>query len=327
MVIKPAIAAVCLALCAPCAAQAGPLHDAAKAGDIAQIEKLLVEGADINESSLATPLYFAINSQHAEAAQLLIERGADVNARSTLGMPLHAAANKGMTAIASLLLERGADPNALWQQLTALHIAAASGRIEVVRVLLDHGADINARWQQLTALHLAAGYGRIEVVRVLLDHGADVNAVAMYDQSALHLAVKNGHAEIAKLLIERGTKAPPVQKITSLLASADPAKGELVAAPCRGCHSIDREAKIIDGPPLYNIVGRSRASIEEYRYSAALKAAGGTWTYDALNSYIAQPAWTIPGVSMNFPGIPEPQDRANLIAYLRTLSDQPAPLP
>src|SRR5262245_28294311 len=117
MVSKPAIAAMCLALCAPFAAQAGPLHDAAKAGDIAQIEKLLLEGAAINESSLATPLFFAIRGQHAQAAQLLIERGADVNAQSTWGTPLHAAATKGMTATASLLLERGADPNARWQEL------------------------------------------------------------------------------------------------------------------------------------------------------------------------------------------------------------------
>jgi cytochrome c len=108
------IAIACLVVCLPGLAEAGPLHDAAKAGDVVQIQLLLDQGADINESSgTAPPLYFAINLQHAEAAELLIERGADVNARSTWGMPLHAAATKGMATIATLLLEHGADPNAV----------------------------------------------------------------------------------------------------------------------------------------------------------------------------------------------------------------------
>ena len=71
------------------------------AGDVAQIELLLSQGADINEqSSSRTPLYVAINTQHVEAAEVLIVRGADVNAASAWGTPLHAAAAKGLTSIA-----------------------------------------------------------------------------------------------------------------------------------------------------------------------------------------------------------------------------------
>ena len=115
--------------------------------------------------------------------------------------------------------------------------------------------------------------------------------------------------------------------VTPLLASADPARGKAVAQQCTRCHSVDREAKTIDGPPLWDIVSRRKASIRDYKYTPALKAVGGTWTYDALNAYIAQPAWTVPGVGMKMAGVPSPQDRANLIAYLRTLSDSPVPLP
>ena len=115
--------------------------------------------------------------------------------------------------------------------------------------------------------------------------------------------------------------------VAPLLASAEPAQGKAVAQQCTPCHSVDREAKTIDGPPLWDIVGRRKASIRDYKYTPALKAVGGTWTYDALNAYIAQPAWTVPGVGMKMAGVPSPQDRANLIAYLRTLSDSPVLLP
>jgi cytochrome c len=280
----------------PIGAVAGPLHDAAKAGDVAQIKALLDQGADINENpGTATPLYFAINTQHADAAKLLIERGADVNARSTWGTPLHAAASKGMTEIATLLLDRGADPNALWNTLTPLHMAAKAGQLDVTRVLLDRGADINA----LTAA----------------------------DEPALHYAIGFRHADVADLLRERATPTPRAQTVDPLLATADVEHGFKIAVPCRGCHSVDRESKRNHGPPLWDIVGRRKASYVGFRYSEAMKALSGSWTYAELNDYLAHPAWTVPGIDMKMAGIHDLKDRADLIAYLRTLSDHPAPLP
>jgi cytochrome c len=278
-------------------ATAGPLLDAARAGDIEQIKQLLATGADINESAgVGTALWYAIKEDHPETAVFLIQHGADVNAHTPWGTPLHAAAAEGLEVVAQSLLERGADPN-------------ARGKANQ------------------TPLHVAAGAGHIEVVRLLLDHGADVNAAAMFNQPALHFAVMNGHFEVADLLRQRGTKAPPVADITALLSSADPARGKIVAQQCTACHRMDREGQTLNGPPLWNIVNRRKASFEDYQYTPALKALGGTWTFDALNLYIAQPAWTVPGIGMKMEGVPSPQGRADLIAYLRTLSDSPVPLP
>jgi cytochrome c len=296
MCFRLAIAVACLTLCMLNPARAGPLHDAAKAGDVAQIELLLSQGADINQSTgLATPLYYAVKGEHEEAAWVLVERGADVNAPSTWGAPLHAAASNGLTSI--------------------------------VILLLDHSADPNVRWKQLTPLHIAALNGRVEIARILLDRGADINALSDLDEPALHFAMVKGHAEVAALLRERGAKAPQAEGIETLLASADPVHGLEVALPCRNCHSVDREGKTINGPTLWGIVDRPKASVAGYRYSDALRALGGTWAYAELNDYIAHPAWTVPGIAMKMGGIHDPKDRADLIAFLRTLSDDPAPLP
>jgi cytochrome c len=295
MVLKSSLALICLALLAPTAARAGPLHDAAKDGDVAQIELLLSQGADINQGVLGTPLYFAIDADHAEAAKLLIERGADVNKQSTLGAPLHAASARGMTY--------------------------------TVALLLDRGADLHLQWQQMTPLHIAARNGRLEVVRLLLDRGADINATTGLDEPALHFAVFFEHQDVADLLRERGTKVPPIEDVMPLLATADLSRGFEVALRCRNCHSVDREAKVKDGPPLWGIVGRKKASYENFKYSPTLKAMTGDWTYADLNDYIAHPAFAAPGLAMKMAGIHEIADRAALIAFLRTLSDNPTPLP
>jgi cytochrome c len=275
---------------------AAPLHDAAKEGDVEKIEELLAQGADINESSaLATPLHFAIQRGHAKAAELLIKRGANVNATSTWGTPLHS--------------------------------AAAAGLIDIARLLLERGADVNANWKGNVPLHIAARTGRTEIVLLLLDHGANINALTVHDEPALHLAIIQGHGDTADLLRQRGTRAAVAEEITELLASSDLAHGKQLALRCGGCHSMDQSGKVKKGPPLWDVVGRPKASFPKFAYSPAIKAAGGEWTYEALNNFLAYPAWTIPGTSMFLQGMHNPRDRADLISFLRTLSNNPAALP
>ena len=84
------------------------------------------------------------------------------------------------------------------------------------------------------------------------------------------------------------------------------------------------------GPVLWNVVERPKGSIDGFNYSAALKeraAKGEKWTYENLDAFIENPKAYMPGTAMGFAGLGDPMKRAEIIAYLRTLSDNPAPLP
>ena len=81
------------------------------------------------------------------------------------------------------------------------------------------------------------------------------------------------------------------------------------------------------GPDLYGVVGRPVASVAGFNYTAALKAKGGTWTFDALNKWLTDPRADVPGTAMTFAGLPNEKQRADVIAYLNTLSKNPLPLP
>jgi cytochrome c len=121
--------------------------------------------------------------------------------------------------------------------------------------------------------------------------------------------------------------APQTPVIALLLAKADPAKGEKLARKCEICHSLKEGGASRAGPELYNIVGRKIASIPGFAYSRALKAGDGKWTYEKLDVWLQNPHEASPSSKMTFAGMPAPQDRADLIAFLRTLSANPAPLP
>ena len=274
------------------------MHDAAKEGDLALITKLLDEGADINQrSAIATPLFFAVQEKQLEAVKLLLQRGADVEGKSLGG--------------------------------TALQGAARSGSIDFVRELLDHGADPKATFKTgVNSLHLAAIGGHLEVVRLLLKHGADVNSVDDFVQPAIHFATLHNHADVAQLLLEHGSKAPAIEAIGELVRTANPDHGKELTKQCMHCHILEKGGKIKVGPPLWNIVGRDKASFAEFKYSDALKSASGKWTYVDLNRFIANPGWEFPGTAMTVErALDSASDRADLIGYLRTLSDKPVPLP
>lgn len=127
---------------------------------------------------------------------------------------------------------------------------------------------------------------------------------------------------------EAAPAAEELPPVGPLLASADPAKGEQLVKACAACHSFDKGGANKVGPALWDIVNSNRARLGEgFAYSAAMKGAGGTWTYDNLNTFLAKPRQAVPGTKMAFAGMAKPEDRAAVIAYLRTLSDSPAPLP
>jgi ankyrin repeat protein len=152
-------------------------------------------------------LIWAAGFGHPGAVKLLLESGADINARNNDGeTPLMVASLLGHVDIVKLLLAKGADVDAMHKRgMTALMRASFEGHVEVVRVLVDHGADVNVEGM-IPALSLACEMGRTKVVKLLLEKGADVNAKDHWGNTALVLASKKGHGQIVELLKAHGAK-------------------------------------------------------------------------------------------------------------------------
>lgn len=123
-------------------------------------------------------------------------------------------------------------------------------------------------------------------------------------------------------------KATP---IATLLASADAAAGETVFKKCASCHTSEKGGPNKVGPNLWDVVNRPVASHEGFSYSAGMTTFSEgqkvVWDYDHLSFFLEAPKKHVPGTAMGFAGLKKDDERANLIAYLRTLSDNPAPLP
>ena len=94
---------------------------------------------------------------------------------------------------------------------------------------------------------------------------------------------------------------------------------------CFTCHTIDKGGANKVGPNQWNIVGRKKGTHEGFSYSSALKEKGGEWTYEDINHMIFKPQSFVRGTKMAFAGLPKEQDRADVIAYLRTMHDDPKP--
>lgn len=149
---------------------------------------------------------------------------------------------------------------------------------------------------------------------------------------AAHAPEKPGYIIEAAETGGAGVPGPAEEQepIAVLLASADIAAGETAFRKCSACHTVDNGGANRVGPNLWNIVNRPIASHEGFSYSGALRAfaeGGEVWDYEHLSGFIFAPRAYVPGTAMAFGGIKNRQEEANLIAYLRTLSDNPAPLP
>jgi cytochrome c len=111
------------------------------------------------------------------------------------------------------------------------------------------------------------------------------------------------------------------------LEEANAEKGQKVARKCAACHTFEAGGPNRVGPNLHGIVGRPVASHEGFSYSSSLKEKGGSWTYEALDQFVEAPRKAVPGTAMAFAGIRIPDDRADLIAYLKSISPDAPPLP
>ncbi len=115
--------------------------------------------------------------------------------------------------------------------------------------------------------------------------------------------------------------------IQALLASADLARGQKLTKACAACHSFDKGGSNGLGPNLWGVVGAAKAHHAGFSYSSALQEKGGKWDYDSLNHFLYKPKAYVSGTKMSYAGLKKTEDRAAVIAYLRSLSDAPIALP
>ena len=118
-----------------------------------------------------------------------------------------------------------------------------------------------------------------------------------------------------------------VESISLLLAGASLEQGEKIFKKCGACHNYKKDSKSKIGPNLWNLINRQKASVSGFTYSKALSDYGGKWTFEELNGFIYKPKEYISGTKMNFAGLNNVEDRADLILWLRQYSDNPVPLP
>ncbi len=123
-------------------------------------------------------------------------------------------------------------------------------------------------------------------------------------------------------------KVAMAEPVLALIAAADVARGEKISKACAACHSFTKGGPNGVGPNLYNVVGGPKNHAAGFAYSGTLQNHGGpTWTYAELNKFLWKPKAYDPETKMNFIGIKKPEDRAALLAWLRTMADSPKAIP
>ena len=120
----------------------------------------------------------------------------------------------------------------------------------------------------------------------------------------------------------------PAISLGTLLASADATKGAAGAKACAACHDFTKGGPNKTGPNLWDVVDRSIGAHEGFAYSDGMKARSAEkWSYENLNNFIRDPKTATPKTKMGFAGVKKDQARADIIAYLASLSDAPKPFP
>jgi cytochrome c len=121
--------------------------------------------------------------------------------------------------------------------------------------------------------------------------------------------------------------AAAAQPIEVYLAKADAAKGQQVFNKCTACHNADKGGANQMGPNLWGVLGEPIGKGKGFAFSTALSGKGGNWDWHSLDAWLTSPKGFAPGTKMTFAGLGNPQDRADVMAFLNSKSDAPKPLP
>jgi ankyrin repeat protein len=185
---------------------------AAAEGNIEAVKQHIAAGTDVGAKTLGeTPLHWVSTK---EVAELLIDNGADVNMKNSVGLtPLDWAVVEDSTEIADLLRKHGGKRGKWFKAGESIYIAAKVGHIEAVKQHIAAGTDVNAKDEEgLTPLYFAAGYGYKEIVELLIGEGADVNVQRGDGKTPLDRAIRFNRGEMADLLRKHGAKTAELLK-------------------------------------------------------------------------------------------------------------------
>ena len=251
------IFAVLLIILTAAQAIAGPLHEAADRGDAVGVKASLQKGADINAKDTMgnTALVLAARHGHRAVVKLLIEKGANMNILDARDMTaLSWAVGRDDIEMVKLLIKYGADVNDRSTARTALEDAAMHGYLDMVKLLIAKGANVNLFGERgRTALMSAVGLKDIEIAKLLIERGADVNA-RRGSETALLNAAGRDHPEIIALLIEHGAEECEVIEVEG---SSDKSREEAVE------EAMDRALEMAFGSQYDLISGHDEKSTSE----------------------------------------------------------------
>jgi cytochrome c len=152
----------------------------------------------------------------------------------------------------------------------------------------------------------------------------EVNSIVNHEPE---VAVKGWQVPGVEATETAGAEAPKEEPLAVLLAKGSADNGAKVFKKCMACHTVEKGGANKVGPNLYNTVGARFAHMEGFAYSEPVKAHGGTWGYEELDHWLTSPRAYIPGNKMGFAGIPDAQDRADVILYMRANGENAPPLP
>ncbi len=266
--LRKTILFICLTSVVFSLSQAGPIHDAANSGDLAQVKAVLKANPDqvqTKDSHNNTPLHIAAIGGHLEVVRYLLDAGADINAGDNENSSaIVNACLRGHLDIVKLMVERGASVTMADENLmTPLHFAALGGNVEIIGLLLDRGADINAANSfGTTPLMNAAGRQPVEAVELLVQRGADVEVQTNLGQSVLASAARGGSVQICETFIAAGADVNDTDSLNStpMIEAARRGRSEIVDLLVQHDASVN-VANSSGTTPLHNAARHGHGSV------------------------------------------------------------------